>query len=154
MAWAILVVMHGLRSREAVGVEQASLQGRANKIGEAVDTLLVKYQSTPEECHLQSKESKSLQRLLECALVDERRRVSQAAEAIVVVLCGEDEGCKPKVREDPGKRPHVALVLVRSWKDQSRDVEQGVDGSLHAASVKPVVGTRRVETGDIGGSLL
>jgi ATP-dependent 26S proteasome regulatory subunit len=45
-------------------------------------------------------------------------------------LGGEDEGCKPEVGEDPGKRPHISFVFVGGWKHQRRDVKECVDSTL------------------------
>jgi hypothetical protein len=62
------------------------------------------------DVNLQSDEGKRLKGLLQAALVDESRRVRNTTTVVVVVLCSEDKGCEPEVREDPGKGSEVAFV--------------------------------------------
>jgi hypothetical protein len=71
--------------------------------------------------YLQSDECKCLQRLLERAFIDKRRRVGYAA--VVVVLSRKDKGCKPEVGEDPGDWGEISLVRLDGREEQCREVE-------------------------------
>jgi hypothetical protein len=84
--------------------------------------------------HLQSDECKCLQRLLERAFIDKRRRVGYAV-AVVVVLSRKDKGCKPEVRENPGDWGKISLVRLDDREEQRWEVEEGVNSSLYCISV-------------------
>lgn len=84
--------------------------------------------------YLQSEESKSLERLLERALVDHPRRVDLTVVE-VVILSREDEGREPEVREDPCYGAEVALVFVVGGEEHGGEVEDGVDDGLLVVSM-------------------
>jgi len=97
---------------KAVGIVNPSLQKGTNKICEESD------------------ESKRLERLLQAALVDQRRRVNRTTAIVVVVLRREDERREPEVREDPGERGEVAFVGFEEGQGDGGEVEECVDGGL------------------------
>jgi hypothetical protein len=130
MVRGLLVVVHVVGSLDALNILKASLEDRANKIGEAVNVMLAQITVFQSIDRLQSDEGECFQGFLECTLVDKAWRIRPAAGAGVVVLSGEDEGCEPEVGEDPGKWPHIPLVLVRSGKNQSGNIKNNVDSSL------------------------
>jgi len=78
---------------EALKIPESSLENLADEAGEKGD-----------KC-------KCLQSPLQPTLVDESRRVCCAATR-TVVLCRKDEGCEPKIRENPGERGKVSFVRL------------------------------------------
>lgn len=130
----MLVRVNGVvRALEAVDVPEATFEKRADEVGKAVvqvsNNLPCAMGPRLVQGHLQSKESKSLKRLLQAALVDESRRARRAA-TVVVVLRREDEGCEPEVGKDPGERGEVALVGFHEGQDKGGKVEESVDSGL------------------------